>query len=305
MGITKNLTLAASMVLAMLLAGGVALAAVEGSAAGQERIVFTVGSFDQSEIYSMNTDGTDRRQLTFNDVADNNPAVSPDGTQVVYEGLGAQGNNPGIWRMNLDGSARRRIGYGNSPAWSPNGRWITYHRYFAQQSDIFKMKSVNGFTKTNLTKTPETSERSPDWSPNGVRIAYSRGRGTNDIYQMRIDGSQQTNLTNTPSEGEHVPEYSPDGRRILFQTTGRDLYKMRADGVGQPTLIYEAPSVDWVSHPWSPDGTQIVFSKPVGEPPRSNHDIFKINADGTGLQNITNSPDSDEESADWYRVPDG
>jgi Tol biopolymer transport system component len=304
----KSVLLIASTTLAVLLACGVALAAVEGSAVGEEKIVFisdraTGEGVDNpqgdDEIFTINPDGTGLQQITKNDTDEDSPAVSPDGTQIVFEGLGLQGNNKGIWRMNFDGSGRRRIGYGSEPDWSPNGRWITYYRRFAQQSDIFKMKSVNGLDKTNLTNTPGVREQSPDWSPTGLRIAYVRG----DIYEMRPDGTQRTNLTNTSELWEEFPEYSPNGNLIAFTEWRVGLLKMRADGVGQASVIYGGREI--FAPTWSPDGNQIAFTTYVGSGVTSNSDILKVNADGTGLpENITHSSWWDS-APDWYEVPVG
>jgi Tol biopolymer transport system component len=302
--------------LAVLLAGGVALAAVEVNAVGEEKIIFvsdrTTGTGVDNpegdrEIFTINTDGTGLQEITKNDTDESSPAVSFDGTQVAFEGFPRLGNNSSIWRMNLDGSAERRLGYGLDPAWSPNGRWITYHRRFAQQSDIYKMKSLNGRGKTNLTNTPELRELGPAWSPNGLRIAYLRLPRTTqgDIYDMRIDGSQQTNLTDTPSFQEDYIDYSPGGALIAFTdwNYSEKLYKMRSDGSGEPTLILERDPSSFFYLAWSPDGTQIAFS---GSPGGSKAEIFKVNADGSGvLENVTKSPAEDESMGDWYRVPTG
>ena len=312
----KSVLLLASMALALLLAAGVALAAVEVNAVGEEKIIFvsdrTTGTGVDNpeadfEIFTINPDGSGLQQITKNDTDESSPAVSFDGTQVAFMGDGRSGNNWGIWRMNLDGSAERRLGYGLEPAWSPNDRWITYHRRFAKQSDIYKMKAVNGFDKTNLTNTPEDFELGAAWSPNGLRIAYLRLPPTTqgDIYDMRIDGSQQTNLTDTPKFQEDYIDYSPGGALIAFTdwNYSEQLYKMRSDGSGEPTLILDLDPSSFYTPAWSPDGTQIGFG---GSPGGRDSGIFKVNADGSGLENVTKSPAFvGDVMGDWYRVPTG
>jgi TolB protein len=45
---------------------------------------------------------------------------------------------------------------------------------------------------------------------------------------------------------------------------------------------------------WSPDGTQLAFVSGFA----TQRDIYVINADGSGLRNLTNSPE-DEYELDW------
>jgi hypothetical protein len=52
---------------------------------------------------------------------------------------------------------------------------------------------------------------------------------------------------------------------------------------------------------WSPDGKKIVF----GRQPATTlqRDIYTVNADGSGLFRVTNTPDVEEFNADWGTHP--
>ncbi len=54
-------------------------------------------------------------------------------------------------------------------------------------------------------------------------------------------------------------------------------------------------SIDCFYPGWSPDGTRIVFTRATADGTQSN--IAIVNADGSGLVQITNTGDADE--ADW------
>jgi Tol biopolymer transport system component len=125
------------------------------------------------------------------------------------------------------------------------------------------------------------------------------------------DGSGLRNLTRSP-EHEFATAWSPDGRKIAF-TRSRDyfrrgnvaLYVINADGSGQRRLTQTRGRHDgnpvW-SYPWSavwsPDGRMIAFATKRD----GNFDVYILNADGSGLRNLTRNPGRDFFQA-W--LPDG
>jgi dipeptidyl aminopeptidase/acylaminoacyl peptidase len=86
------------------------------------QLAFESNNDGDMEIYTMNADGTDLRQLTNNVVHDEGPAWSPDGKRIVFTS-GPNNLNGDIYVMNADGSARMRLmdvpGRDESPDWQP------------------------------------------------------------------------------------------------------------------------------------------------------------------------------------------
>jgi hypothetical protein len=121
--------------------------------------------------------------------------------------------------------------------------------------------------------------------------------GTREIYVMNADGSGQTRLTNYPSLDVY-PSWSPDGTKIAFV---RDSYIFVMDpfGFGQKKLGDGV--VGWFPD-WSPDGTKIAFHK-LSSPASVTNEIYVVNADGSGLKNISNDPALDYSVPSWS--PDG
>jgi dipeptidyl aminopeptidase/acylaminoacyl peptidase len=74
-----------------------------------------------SDIWVMNADGTDRRNLTHAD-GSFDPTWSPDGTRIAYE------RNFTIWVIDADGTDDHQISpagaFDHDPAWSPDGQGL-------------------------------------------------------------------------------------------------------------------------------------------------------------------------------------
>lgn len=168
--------------------------------------------------------------------------------------------------------------------------------------NIFNLYTINedGSDLRQLT----TATVGPDgdihaqWSPDGSRIVFSRG---NDLWMMNADGSGAGRVTTTP-EVEWTPDISPDGTRLAYARAvtpeAFDIYVSAMDGSNPVALTTDGRAN---LHPsWSPDGTKIAFqSERAG-----GREIFVINADGTGLTQLTFTPGGSRNGGpDWS--PDG
>ena len=139
----------------------------------------------------------------------------------------------------------------------------------------------------------------------GPRIVFASNRDGNwDIYSMDVNGNNLLQLTDHPTTDEY-PACSPDGRRIAFRSERDgppDLYVMDRDG---NNVIRLTNSNFREGRPsWTPDGTKIAFvSGPQNIQFHPKH-IFVMNADGTGMRNLTEDTDlTDSFSPSWS--PDG
>lgn len=162
-----------------------------------------------------------------------------------------------------------------------------------------------------------TAIAAPDWSPDGAWVAIevidaasivSSEDGISYSSDIHVfdpalpAGAPWRALTSNGRS--RSPSWSPDGTRIAF-TAGsagsalNHVHVMDASG-GAPVQVtavegsYSRPS-------WSPDGARLLFSDgTVG-----SGDILVVNADGTGLSNLTRSgaPDADPSwSPDGRRI---
>ncbi len=168
-----------------------------------QHIAFVGGN---TEIYTMNVDGSNELNLTPNLVAVE-PSWSPDDKQIVYT-LVHDGTND-IYVLNSDGSNNHQLvpsnGFNNhSPSWSPNGQHIAFVVKENAVNQIYTV-SWNGSAITRLTNDGGDI---PSWSPDGQYILFVRH---GQIYVMNADGSNVHNLI-----GSGVRDSSPGWQPVAL-----------------------------------------------------------------------------------------
>ena len=156
------------------------------------QIAFTSSRDGNLEIYTMDADGRNVRNLTNHLSWDATPAWSPDGRRIVFASK-RNGVLPDFYVMDANGKNVRQLtgfpGDASEPAWSPDGQKIAFSSSHIDIAgiDIFVM-NADGTDIRNLTNHPE-SDYAPAWSPDGQRIAFTSGRdGIVGIYVMDADG---------------------------------------------------------------------------------------------------------------------
>jgi Tol biopolymer transport system component len=127
-----------------------------------------------------------------------------------------------------------------------------------------------------------------------------------EIFTMNDSGARdasgnptsQVRLQNNTAS-DFNPRFSRDGTQIAF-VKDNNVWKMNANGTnevqltGLPPLAAPNINLDSFVGGWSPDGSKIVFqrSNPAQGANPANFEVFTINADGTGLTNVSNNPGS-------------
>ncbi|HEY2966360.1 MAG TPA: hypothetical protein VGJ99_08775 [Actinomycetota bacterium] len=179
---------------------------------------------------------------------------------------------------------------------------LTGRIVLSSEDDVFTANADGtGVRRITRKRGPEFD---PAWSPDGERIVYRDSRrGINqddEIYVVRADGTGARNLTRDPGN-DWGPDWSPDGRTIVFNSTrdGLPMGGFLTDPDG--SHLRRIPTDVWVEYPaWSPDGKRIAFMG--GGTNASEYDIWVMDADGTNLVQLTDSPGPDGWPA-WS--PDG
>ncbi len=284
------------------------------------RISFNSDLGGQTDVWIANADGTNPVNLTDNPAFDGFGTLSPDGTRLAFTS-DRDGNNE-IYVMNIDGSSLTRLTDDVSddifPVWSPDGTKILFNSERDGDMDTYMM-NADGSDPVNLSNDPASEEKAA-WSPDGEWIVFLSNRDGNWAqYVLNIASGALIRLpdnvaTNgwaswTAAGGAAADTNAPPAETVgalpfgtlVFEMGGRvvedtaEIATLTASGeINQLTdnTFFDGEPI------WSPDGSQIVFASNRD----GNLEVYVMNADGSSVVNITNSPAY--EDTPWWS-PDG
>ena len=224
-------------------------------------------------------------------------AWSPDAKKIAYSSELPGTSYPALHVIDADGSDRLRLTslpQSDSEAWdpvrSPDGRKIAFTEY---GDGTYAVWVVNAYGGGERQLSPVDRYCCPVWSPGGRKIAFGHTR-KGLLYVVNSDGSGRQVLARMRSaSGIGGVTWSPDGRRIAFLIDS-DLWMMNADGTQRRKLVVGDPRKGIPGIAWAPDARTIAFMHRDGD-----WEIFVVNADGSGLRNLTDNTGAHDKGPSW------
>jgi hypothetical protein len=183
---------------------------------------------------------------------------------------------------------------------------IVFSRDISGEGEHLFAATPDGSEVRRLTPDGQAVYRAPDVSPDGrtVVVAHeipSFGFDQAVLATVPIEGGSPTWLSDEPWVVRDLA-FSPDGGRLAFEGSPGGPFGIYVFDLetGDVRLV---PGTDGISvgHPtWSPDGTRIGFegSTGGGQDP-APWDIYTVAVDGSGMTNLTNTPDVSEIQPAW------
>jgi Tol biopolymer transport system component len=231
------------------------------------KIVYGSTASGKEDIWLMNADGSNQRQLTTAAGANFEPTVSADGRTMVYVSKAADGSTH-LWKMNLHTGERAQLTNGVfdlRPDISPDGRWVVYMSIDKSASTVWKTSTDGGGAPVQLS---DKITSVPRVSPDGRFVAC--------FYRAQV--SAFSKLAVIPSGGgepvkvfdkspttivEAGIQWTPDGRALTY-IANRDgvsnIWLQPLDGSPAKQLT-KFTSETIFRFAWSPDGKMFVAER--------------------------------------------
>ena len=267
----------------------------------QTQIAYVSARGGNKEIWTMDYDGANAKQITFLKTISLTPRWSPDATRIAFTCFAPyQGVTSAQICMYSTASNRsiafpRFRGTNSSPAWSPDGTQLAFEASQGGDPQIV-ISDANGGHLQRVTDTAGVST-SPAWNPKtGKQIVFVSDRGGDPVlYMANSDGSSVQKI-DLPDMGYVIdPAWSPNGQLLAFSwrrpSGNYDIYVMDVVTHQLAELTRDAGRNERPS--WAPDGRHLVFESTR----TGSRQIWSMLADGSMTHQLTFQ--GDNESPNW------
>jgi serine/threonine protein kinase len=284
---------------------------------GWGQIAYASNRDGRPQIYLVNIDGTDERQLTNLDEGACQPAWSPTGDQMIFTSPCRsnvdQYAGSSLWLIDVDregiSSDARQLrtapGGDYDPTWDPSGGRVAFTSVRDNRPQIYLM-NLDGTDVINLTDDL-AQNRQPVWSPDGSQMLLTSTRGgAEELFIMPASGGAIRRYSSGAGQSDTHAAWSMDGVMVIFERTSGGFPRIIAspfeNGGARELRVCPEGSLanQTMAEPsWSPDGQWIIFET---WPDGVNHNIGIIRASCTNYGEITTNPALDFD-ATWRPVP--
>ena len=265
-------------------------------------------------IYTMNFDGTNAKQVYSTPNGIGQVKISPNNNKIAFIVKESTTNNSGtLYTMNFDGSGIRTLRYGDVSI---------YPQKIASDISI-QSNNYFSFDGSTMTKDMVNNDLSVAFSTDSTQISFIK-YSVNHLFKINIDG---TNLIEVSTFTVYGNYYWLTSGKFLFTMNTYDtvnLYRLvtvNPDGTNL-NVLFSTPAFSFSDFRLSPDETKIAANVYLGnnkykfviislsgtiysEIPTDIYaspswvseskfmynisgDIFIVNADGTGINQLTN-----------------
>lgn len=261
---------------------------------GQTRIAFWSDRNGHKEIFVMEYDGSDQRQVTAHQSISMSPAWSPTSDGLSY--VTFVGGLPNIYFADLStgrkNALRPKAAHNTSPSFSPDGSKIVFASSMNGNWEIFTADRDGG----NLRQLTHSRgiDTNPAWSPSGREIAFTSSRGGQpQVYVMDAEGSnlRRVSFGGTYNDGA---AWSPNGSVLAYASRRGGSFDLAVTHLvtGESRFVTAGGAND-ETPTFSPDGRRIAFASDR----TGRAQIYVVDVEGREVTQLTT--EGTNRAPDW------
>ncbi|MEP6714606.1 MAG: translocation protein TolB [Terriglobia bacterium] len=244
---------------------------------------------DIKEIWAMDWDGTNQKQLTHLNNLSLYPSVSPDGSRVafttwanIYPRIMIASTETG----RLMPFYNQQASLNASPTFTPDGKQIYYASSAAGGPTQIYVANLDGqgfrrvLHRDAICVEPKANPKNPS------SLLFVSGPNGQQIYSMNAEGTNIDRVTNGEGEASN-PSWNPDGQHIAFSWTrgyAKGDFNVFVMDIASRQYVQLTHSEGKNENPaWAPDGRHLVFTSTRSGRPQ----IYTMLADGSQVKQLT------------------
>jgi len=176
-----------------------------------------------NEIYIMDSDGGNVRQLTNVKGYDGGPFFSPDGKRICWRRFTPNGALAEVWTMNIDGSDQRQITRLGAMSWAPyyhpSGEYLifTTNRHGFANFELYMVDAMGKAPPVRVTYT-KGFDGLPVFSPDGKRLCWTSTRTVSKQSQIFIANWNHDVAREALGLGEFAEAETSSARKVAVQS---------------------------------------------------------------------------------------
>jgi Tol biopolymer transport system component len=187
------------------------------------KLVYASRTGENWDLWMVNSDGSETRQLTADAFIDHQPSVCPDGRYIVFQSN--RSGNRNLWRIDADGNNPKQLTDGSyvdeAPVCSPDGGSVVFMSTRPGTATIWRV-GIDGGAPRQLTNRPS---QLPLISPDGKLISYfytdEQANNQPKLVIISSEGGEPVKTVDLPRTAPPIAfAWMPDGRSIAYLDTG-------------------------------------------------------------------------------------
>jgi Tol biopolymer transport system component len=225
------------------------------------KIVYASSQTRGLNLWTMDADGNNARELTPPGNDDGFPAASADGRYIVFSSR--RSGSEQIWRIDADGTHAKQLttcASNSQPSVSPDGNWVVYVSGCDGTGALWRIP-IEGGQPERLT---EKAAAWPWISPDGKWIAcgYESSPNKWQLAIVPIEGGSPAKLFDVAPLAvfNFAVRWMPDGKAVTYRESSKGLWRQPIEG-GKPEQIPNLPEDKIYCYGWSRDGKLFAFSR--------------------------------------------